>query len=393
MRYNDLDQTALVSVIIPAYNAEHFIERTLGSVLEQTHRNIEVIVVDDGSTDETVALVRKFAADDNRIKLLQQANAGVAAARNTAILASRGAYIAPIDADDLWHPTKLAKQMQVFAANDEEMGLVYTLFRSIDRDDRVTVIPTWTSPAGWVFIQHIGRNFIGNGSSPLVRRNVLVEMGGYTSKLRESGAEGCEDFFLQLAIASKYRFGVVPEHLVGYRRTPGNMSHDFVRILISRRIVLESFLPRCSDAVRPILLDVMFRYDVEIARLGLKTKRYVAVSKNCLKLLLRSPTRFAQLVAAFGAILSRKTKGRFKEPEREGPDAGGGRNFWAYGVEKHAVENTDYRAVLDEFAAMDAKLGPVRGYLTSAPEKGTMETIGLHANSNLQRADMTKLLL
>jgi len=94
----------LVSVIVPAYNAEAFIAQTLDSIISQTYQNIEILVVDDGSQDRTPEIVESFAQRDQRITLLRQANAGVAAARNLAIEKSNGEYIAPIDADDIWYP-------------------------------------------------------------------------------------------------------------------------------------------------------------------------------------------------------------------------------------------------------------------------------------------------
>src|SRR5258708_6439765 len=126
---------ALVAVIIPSYNAETFIERTLASVLAPTPRNIEIKIVEDGSTHRTASIVRRLADGDGRIKLLQQKNGGVASARNAGMRASKGTFIAPVDADDLWHPTKLEKQLRVFAAAGSDLGLVYTLYRTIDADD------------------------------------------------------------------------------------------------------------------------------------------------------------------------------------------------------------------------------------------------------------------
>jgi glycosyltransferase involved in cell wall biosynthesis len=362
-----------VAVVIPAYNAEPFIERTLASVMAQTHKKIEIIVVDDGSTDETASIVRRLAIGDPRIKLLQQKNSGVASARNAGVRASKGIYIAPIDADDLWHPTKLEKQLRVFAAAGESLGLVYTLYRTIDADDRAIITPKRTHPDGWVFMQHLGQNFIGHGSSAMFRRDVFLEMGGYSSRLRECGAEGCEDFLLQLSIASKYRFGVVKEHLVGYRRTPGAMSQDFVRMLISRRMVLESLFVCCTEAVNPVLLDVMFRNDVEIARLGLKRRRFAAVAMNCTKVLWRSPSQFARLVAAVGAIFRRKAK-QGSQLGSEGRSSGIGRPFWDYAVDElfDRGENADYRVLLNNLAVMDDQLGPSGGYLAQHPERGTL---------------------
>ena len=378
---------ALVSVIIPAYNAQRFIERTLVSVLNQSHKEIEVIVVDDGSTDDTAAIVRRIGTGDSRIRLVQQKNAGVAAARNFGIQLSHGAYVAPVDADDLWHPSKLEKQLRVFDAGGNELGLVYTLYRTIDAEDRLILTPTRTHPAGWVFMQHLGQNFIGNGSSLLIRRDVLVERGGYSSRLRNSGAEGSEDFFLQLGIASKYRFGVVREHLVGYRRTPGNMSRDYVRMLISKQLALGSFVPICSEAVRPILLDVMLRNDIEIARLGLKTKRFAAVGRNTANLFWRSPARFAKLVDTFVSIALRKTKERFRTMDNDdGPGTEIARNFWTYKVDEfvfvHIGVNQEHRTLLESLATMDSDLGPGKAYLTAPPELGTLDTLIEYRNSN-----------
>src|SRR5438874_4376035 len=105
----------LISVIIPAYNAEQFIERTIDSASQQTHRNLEIIVVDDGSTDQTASIVKRLTKKDRRLRLIRQPNAGVAAARNRGIKESRGDYLAPLDSDDLWHHTKLEKQLHVFS--------------------------------------------------------------------------------------------------------------------------------------------------------------------------------------------------------------------------------------------------------------------------------------
>jgi glycosyltransferase involved in cell wall biosynthesis len=108
---NTNNNLPLVSVIIPAYNAAKFIAETIESVLSQIYQNIEIVVVDDGSQDETSTIVRQFAARDRRVRLIQQANAGVAAARNCAIQNSQGEFIVPIDADDIWYPQKIDKQV------------------------------------------------------------------------------------------------------------------------------------------------------------------------------------------------------------------------------------------------------------------------------------------
>ena len=107
---------SLVSVIIPAYNAEKFIEEAIKSAQNQTYKNIEIIVVDDGSTDGTAEIVKKLAKKDKRIRYHHQKNKGVSIARNTAINYSKGQFIALLDQDDIWLPEKIKEQMETLRA-------------------------------------------------------------------------------------------------------------------------------------------------------------------------------------------------------------------------------------------------------------------------------------
>ena len=222
----------LVSVIVPAYNADKFIGETLNSALSQTYSNIEILVVDDGSQDRTSEVVKAFVQKDERVILLQQANAGVAAARNLAIEKSRGEYIAPLDADDIWYPQKLEKQMQCFLEADESVGLVYAWSASIDEEGKIF----WRSKTvnldqinyveGYVFTALVYSNFISNASVPLIRRACLERVGGYNCQLKAQNAQGCEDWDLSLRIAELYQFRVVPEFLIGYRQVIGSMGSN-----------------------------------------------------------------------------------------------------------------------------------------------------------------------
>src|SRR4051794_12933269 len=101
----------LVSVIVPVFNGVEYVGEAIESALRQTYTNIEVIVVDDGSTDHTRSVVKSLAGRDGRVRLVGQANGGVARARNQGILFARGEMIAPLDADDLWAPNKIERQM------------------------------------------------------------------------------------------------------------------------------------------------------------------------------------------------------------------------------------------------------------------------------------------
>jgi glycosyltransferase involved in cell wall biosynthesis len=231
---------------VPAYNAAGTLSRTLLSASRQTYRDLEILVVDDGSTDDTARIVQGMAEQDDRIRLLRKANGGVASARNLGIKASRGEFVATLDADDLWHPTKIEKQIACFAAEGPDCGLVYAPFRVIDMNDRV--LSSWTMPRldGWMFLRHAHLNVVGCGSSTLFRRSILETVGGYEPSLRARGAEGCEDYLLQLQIATRYRFGVVPEYLIGYRRSRGSMSSRRRRMVLSRKYALEAVLRECA---------------------------------------------------------------------------------------------------------------------------------------------------
>jgi glycosyltransferase involved in cell wall biosynthesis len=233
------EDSDLVSVIVPAYNAAATIGQTLQSCLAQTHRALEVVVVDDGSSDATADIVRSFATRDRRVRLLQQENAGVAAARNLAIAHAKGAYVAPLDADDLWHPEKIALQVEAMRRGGPRVGVVYCWSRWIDELGLVGPAASVPYPhEGYVYTALITRNILENASTPLIRRACLLEVGGFDTSLRDQGAQGCEDLRLYLQLAERCDFALVRRFLVGYRVTRNNMSSDPQQMLRSHRYVL-----------------------------------------------------------------------------------------------------------------------------------------------------------
>jgi glycosyltransferase involved in cell wall biosynthesis len=238
----------LVSVVIPAYNASTTIERTLRSVMAQTFDQLEIIVVDDGSSDETPSIVERIARQDPRLILQRQLNEGVATARNVGTAHARGKYIAPLDADDIWHPRKLEKQIAVIEGVGDRIGLVYCYSRYINEDD---IVISQDGPhgnaRGDVYAQLVYSNFIGNASSALVRRSCLQEVGGYDPALRAQLAQGCEDFRIYLAIAERWEFDLVPEYLVGYRTAGGSMSRNHISMARSWEIVMAEARNRHSE--------------------------------------------------------------------------------------------------------------------------------------------------
>lgn len=242
----------LVSVIVPAYNGAQFIAQTLRSALAQTHRNIEVIVVDDGSTDETPAIVEAFAARDPRVRLVRQANQGVAGARDRGFALSTGAFIAPLDQDDLWQPTMLTKALAVFASGSPRLGLVYVWTQRIDEHGRELPGEHITHTIeGECFHQCVTINPVGHSSGMLLRRDVIEALGGLGGQLKANGAAGCEDAKLCIDVAARYELAYVPEILVGYRKHADSMSRNARRMIPAFeamiRLVRASY-PQASEA-------------------------------------------------------------------------------------------------------------------------------------------------
>jgi glycosyltransferase involved in cell wall biosynthesis len=237
---NAATREPLVSAIVPAYNAARTIEETLRSIRAQTYRRLEILVVDDGSRDETVRIAETHAAEDPRLRIIEQPNGGVAAARNSGILAARGELIAPVDADDIWAPKKIAHQVNRMHANPDAT-LCYTWWACIDHRGRVTGYGGRHTAHGDALAEMCRTNLVGNGSGAMMRKDAVIAAGLYDPGLRARGAQGCEDYKLYLALAAAGDVEVVPEFLTGYRTLPNNMSSDVAQMCRSHLIVIEEF--------------------------------------------------------------------------------------------------------------------------------------------------------
>lgn len=134
----------LVSIITPCYNGAKYIGETIDSVISQTYLDWEMIIVDDGSKDNSAQIVREYAEKDSRITLVQQENAGSAAARNNGIRRAEGQYIALLDADDLWHPDFLEKQIAFM--KEKDAVCVFCSYRRIDENSKEIMRPTYAKP-------------------------------------------------------------------------------------------------------------------------------------------------------------------------------------------------------------------------------------------------------
>jgi Glycosyl transferase family 2 len=239
-----MNSTPLVSVIVPVFNAGPSIGETLDSALAQTYRNMEIIVVNDGSNDDTMEAVSARARLDPRVRTIEQANEGVASARNRGLADARGEFIAPLDADDIWDLTKVARQVQRMLECGDRVGFVYSWWVWMDEQGRILdSSPRWRLE-GRVLEKLLQVNFTGNASVPLFRRRALELVGGYDSRLRKEGAQGCEDWDLAIKIAERYDVASVPAVLVGYRRRAGGMSAACDTMWRSRALVMKAVKER-----------------------------------------------------------------------------------------------------------------------------------------------------
>ncbi|MGE0815647.1 MAG: glycosyltransferase family 2 protein [Vicinamibacterales bacterium] len=242
-----------VSVVIAAYNADQFIEATCRSAMRQTFQAMEIVVVDDGSTDDTARIVQALSAEDPRIRLLRQPNQGVAAARNLAIAESSGEYVAPLDADDLWDPTKIERQVAALDAAAPDAAMAYCWWAWIDVAGRVLDrSPRW-QVEGRVLDRLVEVNFTGSASVPLFRRDALEAAGGYDPVLRDNGCQGCEDWDVALRVAAAHPVVVVPATLVAYRRRDDSMSSACDTMWRSRLAVMKGLAER-TPSITPAVL-------------------------------------------------------------------------------------------------------------------------------------------
>ena len=220
-----------VSVIIPAYNLMAYLPETIANVLEQTYQDFEVVVVDDGSTDNTARWVE--SVEDPRVRLVSQPNMGLSAASNTGVINARGEYITFLDADDLWEKSKLAQQVAVLDSHPE-IGVVYTWVTYINEAGESTGRVVRATAEGYIWQQTIEVNQIECGSVAMIRRSCFDRVGLFDTNLRSYAPDW--DMWLRLAL--EYQFKVIPQSLVYYRQRPSSGSRNLAAMERSFNLVL-----------------------------------------------------------------------------------------------------------------------------------------------------------
>lgn len=208
----------VLSIVVPAYNVERYVGEAVASALAQTLAGIEVVVVDDGSTDGTPAVLASLA--DPRLRVVRQANAGLSAARNAGIRAARAELVGFLDGDDRWHPGKAARHL-AHMRDEPGVGISYSHSAYVDEDGRDTGRRLVSASASPDLRAMILRNRVGNGSTPVVRAACFREAGTFDETLRS-----CEDWEMWVRILrdTRWRAGLVPEVLTDYRINTRSLS-------------------------------------------------------------------------------------------------------------------------------------------------------------------------
>ena len=247
----------IISVIVPAYNAGSFIAATVESALRQSFEGIEVIVIDDGSSDDTVVRLRQF--NDPRLRVVQQQRQGAPSALNAGVQLARGEFIGFLDHDDLWTSSKVARHLECFEQYPE-LTATFSWYGLIDeRGQRIHVrTPHWHGPV--TFRQLLADFVIGSTSSLMMRRSAVLAAGGFDPQFPR-----CHDFDLVLRVSLGHTGAIraVPEELTLYRRHAGQMSRDWRAMLRDWTALLEKMrqlAPEETAAVERLARSNMNRY-------------------------------------------------------------------------------------------------------------------------------------
>jgi len=226
------EKNPTVSVIIPTYNRARLIKRAIQSVLNQTYQDFEIIVVDDGSTDNTEEVVKSF--NDPRIRYIRhEKNKGTAAARNTGIKAARGKFIAFQDSDDEWLPEKLEKQMKVFENAPAKVGVVYTGFWRIENNKKIYIPFSWVKQKeGNVHKELLKGNFIGL-PTVLIKKECFRKGGMFDEKLPRF-----QDWELVIRLSKYYNFKCIDEPLVISYYTSDSISANNEALIKALKLIL-----------------------------------------------------------------------------------------------------------------------------------------------------------
>jgi glycosyltransferase involved in cell wall biosynthesis len=301
-------ETPVISVVVPIYNASPHIAETLRSVQKQSLRNWELIAVDDGSTDDSLAIVTRLFGDDPRVRLLPQANAGVSLARNRGVAHSRAPLIAFLDADDLWHPDKLRLHVEHHACH-ADVGVSFARVEFLSPRGTPTGLVSALSRQALGPVDFLCENPTTTTSNWVLRREVFDSVGGFVADM--SYSEDLE-WLLRVACDGRWRLVGLPQVLTCYRTSVGGLSSSLQRMEQGwLRLIKEArrYAPELVESHFATAQAIHLRY---LARRSLRlggapamgTDFMVRALRSDWRLLLRQPRRTVlTALAVFGRQL------------------------------------------------------------------------------------------
>lgn len=232
-----------VSVVTPTYNRARFLPAAVASVLAQTHDDLELIIVDDGSVDETCQILEPYLAD-RRVRYFYQENQGQSCARNFALKQAKGDYIAFLDSDDLWVPNKLEKQLAVLHS-DSEVDIVHGDEAIIDQRGTIISLENMKRYSGRITRYLLADNSVSI-TTALVRRRCFDEMGGFDTSVGVA-----DDYELWLRFSARYCFYYQPGIVASYRVMADQISSDKRRRFAVNEQIIRQFLARYGEVLPP----------------------------------------------------------------------------------------------------------------------------------------------
>lgn len=231
-------QQPKISIVMPAYNSGLLILDSINSVMSQTYKNWELIVIDDGSSDNTFELVYELSTQDSRIKPFRQRNQGIGATRNNGYKYASGTWLAFLDHDDLWHPKKLENQINA-SISEPACGVIFSggwFFYNSDISNLTeyrTISGTFRYDE--MYLKQLEENYVAT-LSIMVKRSLLEEIGPWDERKL---IQGCDDYdYLFRMAKAKATFHGVKEHLFYYRKHDNNYSNDYVKMFVAEANVL-----------------------------------------------------------------------------------------------------------------------------------------------------------
>ena len=295
----------LITVVVPTYNRASLVLDALGSVFAQSYRPIEVVVVDDGSVDDTESVVAAWIVEHNQTdafstRYIKQNNSGGNVARNRGISEAIGDYIAFLDSDDLWQSDKLQKQIKVFD-NNPNVGGVYCGVRHVLLESgEARKLAKRSYPSGKLLNKMLIYDVTAPTSTYIIRKEVFDKVGSFDEELQAR-----QDWDMWIRLASQYEIGVVPDELVDYRehtgvRTATNPQKEITayKIIMGKYVSLRA---QCSFSVRQAAKAAFYR---RLGRVHFHQK--ISVIKAIgyqMRAIITWPFVFDSYAALFGMIL------------------------------------------------------------------------------------------